>query len=62
MAARRLGPRYPSKAVVARLAECVRELGLDVDKCAVEFRPDGGVRFMPGVNRQTGEVDSWGDL
>ena len=62
MAARRPGPRYATKAAVARLVELVRELGLDVEKCAVEFRPDGGVRFMPGTARSTGEVDTWGDL
>lgn len=62
MAARRLGPRAPSKAVVARLVECVREIGLDVNTCAVEFRPDGGVRFMPRSARPAEEVDTWGDL
>ena len=62
MAARRPGPRYATKAAVLRLVQLVREIGLDVDECAVEFRPDGGVRFMPVASRKMGEVDTWGDF
>lgn len=62
MAARRPSPRYATKAIVARLVQCMRETGLDVEKCAVEFLPNGGVRFEPAAARPTGEVDTWGDL
>lgn len=60
-AVRHPAPRFPTKASAVRIVQLAREIGLDVDKCAVEFRPDGGVRFMPGATR-TEEVDTWGDL
>lgn len=61
MTTRRPSPRYASKAAVARLARSMREIGLDVEKCAVEFLPNGGIRFLPGA-AQVGEVDTWDDL
>ncbi len=61
MTTRRSGPRYASKAAVASLVQRIREIGLDANKCAVEFFPDGSVRFMP-VAARIGEVDTWGDL
>lgn len=62
MAVRRPSPRYATKAAVARRVECVREIGLDVAKRAVEFLPDAGIRFVPEAPRPIEEVDTWGDL
>ena len=54
--------RVATKAAFARAADMVRGIGIDLDKCAIEFAPDGGVRFVPGAQPVARDADTWADL
>jgi hypothetical protein len=55
-------PRYPTQAIIRRIVETARALGLDV--AAVAVSPDGTVRTLPleAVKASPTGDDTWADF
>jgi hypothetical protein len=62
MTERRARSRVATKAAFARAVDMVRGIGIDIDKCAIEFAPDGSVRFVPTARPAARDADTWADL